>query len=87
MGIDFDNLNKFCFNIMQDNAIRYVSFRYRWISIGKLNKEDGWGKDVHPVSKIHPIQDLYQWDYAYNDMKKKYILIVLLQDLHEQWEI
>lgn len=47
------------------------------------NKQYNLCKGVEPIWKKHPIHDINQWHFTFNDMKT-YILTVLLQDLNQQ---
>jgi hypothetical protein len=41
-------------------------------------------KELKVISERHPTQDLHERDYELTDMENKYILVTILQNLHEQ---
>jgi hypothetical protein len=41
-------------------------------------------KVIRHISERYPIEDLYQWNYTINNVKKKQILIFPLENLYQK---
>jgi len=55
------------------------------LSNRNVNKEHGRSKGICHDPERYPINDLYQWEYRFHDTTKIGILVVPLQNLHEQY--